>query len=130
MRITIKLDDDLLAAGARLTGITGRAPLISECFKALAAFESAGQLALLGVAFDALTDWPAKHSDTIYLVADYAHGTRARGQFYLSFQASPAPKLSAHLRSPHLRGVHRLDEQGLHLAAFHRRDGRIGGAAF
>ena len=30
MRITINLDDDLLATAARLTGITGRTPLIRE----------------------------------------------------------------------------------------------------
>ena len=48
MRITINLDDDLLANAARLTGITGRTPLIRESLKALIAFESARQLALLG----------------------------------------------------------------------------------
>ncbi len=55
MRITIKLDDDLLVTAARLMGITGRTPLICESLKAFVAFESARQLALLGVAFDALT---------------------------------------------------------------------------
>ena len=48
MRITINLDDDLLATAARLTGITGRTPLIRESLKALIAFESARQLALRG----------------------------------------------------------------------------------
>ena len=48
MRITINLDDDLLATAARLTGITGRTPLIRESLKALIAFQSARQLALLG----------------------------------------------------------------------------------
>ena len=48
MRITINLDDDLLANAARLTGITGRTALIRESLKALIAFESARQLALLG----------------------------------------------------------------------------------
>ena len=47
-----------------------------------------------------------------------------------SLHTSPAPKFPSHLRSPHLCGVHRLDEQLLDLAAFHRRDGRISGAAF
>ena len=48
MRITINLDDDLLATAARLTGITGRTQLIRESLKALIAFQSARQLALLG----------------------------------------------------------------------------------
>ena len=48
MRITIKLDDDLLATVARLTGITGRTLLLRESLKALIVFESAWQLALLG----------------------------------------------------------------------------------
>lgn len=48
MRVTNNLDDDLLATAARLMGITGRTPLIRECLKALVAFESARQLALLG----------------------------------------------------------------------------------
>ena len=47
-----------------------------------------------------------------------------------SLCTSPAPELLAHLRSPHLRGVHRLDEQRLHLAGLHRRDGGMRGAAF
>ena len=48
MRITINLDDDLLATAARLTGITGRTQLIRESLKALIPFQSARQLALLG----------------------------------------------------------------------------------
>lgn len=46
--ITINLGHDLLANAARLTGITGRTQLIRESLKALIAFESARQLALLG----------------------------------------------------------------------------------
>ncbi len=48
MRTTITLDDDLLAAAARLTGITDRTPLIRESLKAIIARESARRLALLG----------------------------------------------------------------------------------
>lgn len=48
MRITINVDDDLLATAGRLTGITGCTALIRESLKALIAFESPRQLALLG----------------------------------------------------------------------------------
>ena len=48
MLITINVDDDLLATAARLTGITGHTALMRESLKALIAFQSARQLALLG----------------------------------------------------------------------------------
>ncbi len=48
MRTTVTLDDDLLAAAARLTGISDRTPLLRESLKAIIARESARRLALLG----------------------------------------------------------------------------------
>ena len=50
---------------------------------------------------------PAKQSNTIYLVADYAYGTRARGKIDLHFKLSPpffgiyVQKLTAGPNPPH-----------------------------
>ena len=48
MRTTLSLDDDLLAAGQRLTGITEKTALVREALRALVERESARRLASLG----------------------------------------------------------------------------------
>jgi Arc/MetJ family transcription regulator len=48
MRITLTLDDDLLARAQALTGITERSGLVREALKALVERESARRLARLG----------------------------------------------------------------------------------
>jgi Arc/MetJ family transcription regulator len=48
MRTTINLDDELLSAAQRVTGIAERTELIHEGLKALIARESARRLARLG----------------------------------------------------------------------------------
>jgi len=48
MRTTIKLDDDLIEAAQRLTGIQNRTALVHEGLRALIARESARRLAKLG----------------------------------------------------------------------------------
>ena len=48
MRTTLALDDDLMAAAQRLTGLTEKAGLVREALKALIERESARRLARLG----------------------------------------------------------------------------------
>jgi len=48
MRLTVKLDEQLLAAAQRVTGIKGRAALIHAGLSALIQRESARRLARLG----------------------------------------------------------------------------------
>jgi Arc/MetJ family transcription regulator len=48
MRTTINLDDDLITAAQRITGIQERTALLHEGLKALIARESARRLARLG----------------------------------------------------------------------------------
>jgi Arc/MetJ family transcription regulator len=48
MRITINLDDELLAEARRVTGLKGRTALIHEGLRALIERESARRLARLG----------------------------------------------------------------------------------
>lgn len=48
MRTTINLDDELLSAAQRITGIEERTALLHEGLKALIARESARRLARLG----------------------------------------------------------------------------------
>jgi Arc/MetJ family transcription regulator len=48
MRTTINLDDELISAAQRITGIEERTALIHEGLKALIARESARRLARLG----------------------------------------------------------------------------------
>jgi Arc/MetJ family transcription regulator len=48
MRTTFNIDDELLGAAQRLTGISGRTALIHEGLRALIERESARRLALFG----------------------------------------------------------------------------------
>jgi Arc/MetJ family transcription regulator len=48
MRTTLALDDDLLAAAERFTGLKEKSALVREALKALIERESARRLALLG----------------------------------------------------------------------------------
>ncbi|QPN55789.1 type II toxin-antitoxin system VapB family antitoxin [Synechococcus sp. CBW1107] len=48
MRITLKLDDDLLSQAQQLSGINERTQLVREALKALVQRESAHRLAELG----------------------------------------------------------------------------------
>ena len=48
MRTTIALDDDLLAAAARYTGLKEKSALVREALRALIERESARRLAALG----------------------------------------------------------------------------------
>ena len=48
MRVTINLDDELLAEAHRLTDVTGRTALVNEGLRALVERESARRLAKLG----------------------------------------------------------------------------------
>lgn len=48
MRTTVNIDDELLATAEKFTGITERATLVREAFKALVEREAARRLAKLG----------------------------------------------------------------------------------
>lgn len=48
MRMTVTIDDELLARASELTGVTERATLIREGLRALIRVESARRLAALG----------------------------------------------------------------------------------
>ena len=48
MRITLNIDDELLARAAKLTGVTEKSSLVRRGLKALIALESARRLARLG----------------------------------------------------------------------------------
>jgi Arc/MetJ family transcription regulator len=48
MRVTVVLDDELLARAEALSGLTKRAPLLREALKALIERESTRRLAKLG----------------------------------------------------------------------------------
>ena len=48
MRTTVNIDDELLAQAEKYTGITERATLVREAFKALVEREAARRLAKLG----------------------------------------------------------------------------------
>lgn len=48
MRTTINLDDELLEAARRITGVEGRTALVNEGLRALIERESARRLARLG----------------------------------------------------------------------------------
>lgn len=62
MRITINLDDQLLAEAQRITGIKERTALIREGLKALIVRESARRLARLGGSEPRLKPVPRRRS--------------------------------------------------------------------
>ena len=60
MRTTIALDDELVAAAQKLSGITEKAALVREGLKALIARESARRLVLLGGSEPDMSDIPRR----------------------------------------------------------------------
>ena len=62
MRTTIALDDDLLAAAQRLTGMTEKTALVREALGALIERESARRLARLGGTEPSLADVPRRRA--------------------------------------------------------------------
>ena len=60
MRTTIALDDELVAAAQKLSGITEKAALVREGLKALIARESARRLVLLGGSEPDMADIPRR----------------------------------------------------------------------
>ena len=60
MRITLALDDELLANAQPLTGMTEKSALVQEALRALIQRESARRLALLGGSEPRLTDIPRR----------------------------------------------------------------------
>lgn len=63
MRTTLNLDDDLLEAAQRLTGLTEKTALVRLALEALIERESARRLARLGGSEPALDDVPRQRSD-------------------------------------------------------------------
>lgn len=63
MRTRLALDDDLLAAAQRLTGMTDPADLVRLGLQALVARESARRLAQLGGSEPAVGDSPRRQSE-------------------------------------------------------------------
>lgn len=62
MRITLALDDDLLAKAQALTGLIEKAALLREALCALIERESVKRLALLGGSEPQLQDVPRRQS--------------------------------------------------------------------
>ena len=62
MRTTVNIDDELLAQAERFTGITERATLVREAFKALVEREAARRLAKLGGTMPDLEPIPPRRS--------------------------------------------------------------------
>lgn len=63
MRTTLNLDEDLLEAARRLTGLTEKTALVRLALEALIERESARRLARLGGSEPALDDIPRRQSD-------------------------------------------------------------------
>lgn len=63
MRTTLNLDDDLLEAAQRLTGLTEKTALVRFALEALIERESARRLARLGGSEPALDDIPRRQGD-------------------------------------------------------------------
>lgn len=63
MRTTLNLDDDLLEAAQRLTGLTEKTALVRLALEALIERESARRLARLGGSEPALDDIPRRQGD-------------------------------------------------------------------
>lgn len=63
MRTTLNLDEDLLEAARRLTGLTEKTALVRLALEALIERESARRLARLGGSEPALDDIPRWQSD-------------------------------------------------------------------
>lgn len=61
MRVTINLDDELLAAAQRITGMEGQTALIHEGLRALIERESARRLARLGGSEEQLRPVSRRH---------------------------------------------------------------------
>lgn len=64
MRTTIVLDDELFKRAEEYTGITERAALVREAFKALIQREASKRLALLGGSDPEATAGPRRRSAT------------------------------------------------------------------
>ena len=62
MRTTVNIDDELLAKAERYTGITERATLVREAFKALVEREAARRMARLGGSMPDLEQVPRRRS--------------------------------------------------------------------
>ena len=62
MRTTVNIDDELLAQAEKFTGITERATLVREAFKALVEREAARRLAKLGGTMPDLEPIPRRRS--------------------------------------------------------------------
>jgi Arc/MetJ family transcription regulator len=62
MRTTLNLDDDLLEAAQRLTGLSEKTALVRLALEALIERESARRLARLGGSEPALNDIPRRQS--------------------------------------------------------------------
>jgi Arc/MetJ family transcription regulator len=65
MRVTIALDDELVAEAQKLTGLNEKSSLIREALKALIERESARRLARLGGAEPDLKAPPRRSSPTV-----------------------------------------------------------------
>ena len=63
MRTTVNIDDELLAKAEKYTGITERATLVREAFKALVEREAARRLAKLGGSMPDLEPAPRRRSE-------------------------------------------------------------------
>ena len=63
MRTTVNIDDELLAQAEKFTGITERATLVREAFKALVEREAARRLAKLGGTMPDLEPIPRRRSE-------------------------------------------------------------------
>ena len=63
MRTTVNIDDELLAKAEKFTGITERATLVREAFKALVEREAARRLARLGGTMPDLEPIPRRRSE-------------------------------------------------------------------
>ncbi len=63
MRTTLNLDDELLEAAQRLTGLSEKTALVRLALEALIERESARRLARLGGSEPALDDIPRRQSD-------------------------------------------------------------------
>ena len=63
MRTTINLDDELLEAARRITGLDGRTALVNEGLRALVERESARRLARLGGSEEQLQPIPRRRPE-------------------------------------------------------------------
>lgn len=64
MRTTINLDDELLEAARRITGVEGRTALVNEGLRALIERESARRLARLGGSEEQLRPIPRRRPES------------------------------------------------------------------